>query len=374
MGVTHVFGEQIEDDTILDDDIATTAAIQLSKLGTGNLTLINQGSVIFKELTANGTDSVTLEAPASVTTSYILKLPPAVASAGQVLTDAAGDGVLSWSSAGSGSGTVNSGTAGRLSLYATSTNAVSDTYVQNTKNITLAIAAQATRSQHLVLTIPNPGDAVTVANIVLDQGAYTIAGQLTLSSALLVADGTASAPGYSFTSDSNTGIFRLGTDALNLVTGGQTGLSIDATQAVSIHGTITNNSAAAGYVGEYIESVVSAVNAFGSGSWGDVTSISLTAGDWDVSFNCEFDANGATVTENTIGISTTSGNSSTGLVVGSNRMAGAVPLNAVRNSGATIAVYRMSLSATTTVYAKGRMSYSAATSQFDGRLSARRVR
>jgi hypothetical protein len=186
MARTQIFGDsQIEDNTVIDADVATTAAIQLSKLGSGNLTLLNQGSIIFKELTASGTDSVTIEAPNDVTTSYTLKLPLAQASGTQVLSND-GSGNLSWSSAGSGSGTVNSGTAGRLSLYATSTTAVSDTYVQNTKNITLAIAAQGSRSQNLALTIPNPGDAVTVANVVLDQGAYTIAGVITLSSALTV--------------------------------------------------------------------------------------------------------------------------------------------------------------------------------------------
>jgi hypothetical protein len=98
-----------------------------------------------------------------------------------------GDGT--WA-APSGSGTVNSGTAGRISLYATSTNAVSDTYVQNTHNITLAYAAQASRSADLALTIPNPGNAITAANVVLDQGAYTIAGALTLSATLTMSGAT----------------------------------------------------------------------------------------------------------------------------------------------------------------------------------------
>jgi hypothetical protein len=105
-----------------------------------------------------------------------------------------GDGT--WA-APSGSGTVNSGTAGRMSLYASSTNAVSDTYVQNTHNITLAIAAQASRSADLAITIPNPGNAVTAANVVLDQGTYTIAGTWTFSSGIII--------GGNSTGDSNYG-------------------------------------------------------------------------------------------------------------------------------------------------------------------------
>jgi hypothetical protein len=98
-----------------------------------------------------------------------------------------GDGT--WA-APSGSGTVNSGTAGRISLYATTTNAVSDTYTQNTHPITLAYATQASRSADLALTIPNPGNAITAANVVLDQGAYTIAGALTLSATLTMSGAT----------------------------------------------------------------------------------------------------------------------------------------------------------------------------------------
>jgi len=93
---------------------------------TGDITMDNDKAVIFKETTANGTDSVTVKAPASVTTSYTIQLPPAVASANQVLTDVAGNGVLSWTTPTTGMGTVNSGTATHLAYYATSTNAVSD--------------------------------------------------------------------------------------------------------------------------------------------------------------------------------------------------------------------------------------------------------
>lgn len=98
-----------------------------------------------------------------------------------------GDGT--WA-APSGSGTVNSGTAGRLSLYATTTNAVSDTYTQNTHPITLAIATQGSRSADLALTIPNPGNAITAANVVLDQGAYTLAGAITSSGGITMSGTT----------------------------------------------------------------------------------------------------------------------------------------------------------------------------------------
>ncbi len=112
-------------------------------------------------------------------------------------------------------GTVNSGTAGRVGLYATSTTAISDTYVQNTHNITLAFASQGSRSADLALTIPNPGNAVTAANVVLDQGAYTIAGALTLSATLTMSGATIAMGSQKITGLSN------GTNATDATAFGQ---------------------------------------------------------------------------------------------------------------------------------------------------------
>lgn len=139
-------------------------------------------------------------------------------------------------------------------------------------------------------------------------------------------------------------------------------------------GTTTNNSAGAGLVGEYVESVSSAGTNFpATANWGDLTSISLTAGDWDVTFTALASLSGATQTDWRIGISTTSGNSSAGLVTGSNTLQSTAPTASANNS-LTIASYRQSLSGTTTVYAKYFATFSAGTPQAYGRLSARRVR
>lgn len=132
--------------------------------------------------------------------------------------------------------------------------------------------------------------------------------------------------------------------------------------------------------GEYIESVVSsATNVPGTtGAWGDVTSIALTAGDWDLTGMLFVTRNGATVVgiNGEIGISSTSGNSASGLVLGSNRMA--VDSN---NSGSTfvsysltIASYRVNISSPTTYYLKQNIAFSAGTPQSQGRISARRIR
>lgn len=142
-----------------------------------------------------------------------------------------------------------------------------------------------------------------------------------------------------------------------------------------VKGTATNDAAATGLVGEYVESVVSAVSFPTSTEYGDLTSISLTAGDWDVSLVALSDANGATVTSWAIGISTTTGNATTGLVGGSNWLVAVnPPVAGSYNAAESIPNYRMSLSGTTTVYAKFSGDYSVATPNGSGRLSARRVR
>lgn len=141
-----------------------------------------------------------------------------------------------------------------------------------------------------------------------------------------------------------------------------------------IVGTNTNDSAAAGKVGEYVESVVSAVNFPTSAAYGDLTSISLTAGDWDVTFNWYAAANGSANTGIYTGISQTSGNSTTGLVNGSNWQQASFPPTASNNAFNVIAAYRQSLSGTTTIYAKFMSTYTVATPQMYGRLSARRMR
>ncbi len=115
---------------------------------------------------------VTLQA-LSTGGTYTLTFPTDDGTPNQVLTTD-GSGGLSWTTASTGSGTVNSGTAGRLGLYATSTTAISDTYVQNTKNIDILIAAQGSRSANVEYTIPNPGNAVTATSFVLTDSSATL--------------------------------------------------------------------------------------------------------------------------------------------------------------------------------------------------------
>ena len=144
-----------------------------------------------------------------------------------------------------------------------------------------------------------------------------------------------------------------------------------------IVGTTTNNNTVAGNIGEYVESVFSNVAAGATGVIIDATSISLTAGDWDVTLNILASENTGSGTSTTwsTGISQTSGNSITGLVLGSNYAASMSGFAGATNNGFNcIAAYRQSLSGTTTIYAKAVINYPSGTWGWFGRLSARRMR
>lgn len=144
---------------------------------------------------------------------------------------------------------------------------------------------------------------------------------------------------------------------------------------IGIFGTQTNDNALGGYVGQSTMSVVTTpVNFTGSGTFSDLTSLILTPGDWDVSACIDQVANGATITEVRMAITSTSGNSTTGMNAGDNLSSGSPAVNAVRTSTICIPSFRISLSAVTQYYLKFESSYSSATPQAVGRISARRVR
>jgi hypothetical protein len=294
---------------------------------TGDLTMDNDKAVIFKETTANGTDSITVKAPASVTTSYTVQLPPAIASAGQVLTDVIGNGVLSWSTTGAGTVTSVSGTANQL----TSTN-------------------------------PTTTPVLAIANPLTLPGAMTAGGAIAMSSNKITGLAAATANGDAT---------RFEQTVLTSTDQTITGVKTFSGQLIG-KGTATNDDAAAGYIGEYVSSYAGVQNFPANNVVGDGTSISLTAGDWDVSA-VMFAVFTTLVTNVLLGISTTSGNSTSGLNPGDNRC-DFETFSTAGNSSPTIPVYRLSLASSMTVYLKVQSSYTGATPTYYSRLSARRIR
>lgn len=141
-----------------------------------------------------------------------------------------------------------------------------------------------------------------------------------------------------------------------------------------IVGTATNDSADAGNVGQYIDSAAGATSIATTATWQDLTSISLTAGDWDVSGSWLFQVSSAALTNVEGGVSATAGNSATGLALGTNhaRLRWTTS-NEVTDASLGIH-FRVSLASTTTYYLKVLATFGSGNPEGRGRIMARRVR
>jgi hypothetical protein len=133
-----------------------------------------------------------------------------------------------------------------------------------------------------------------------------------------------------------------------------------------IPGTTTNDNASAGNVGELIESSVTGVS-ITSTVQTNVTSISLTAGDWDVWANIGISGTSTSVIRGTI--------TTTSATIGSGPNGGAFLLFAGDQVGGFMPIgqKRLSLSATTTVYLVTQTT-GTGTLTANGYLGARRRR
>lgn len=153
----------------------------------------------------------------------------------------------------------------------------------------------------------------------------------------------------------------------------QTG-QLQRTGGLSVQGTNTNDSASAGYVGEYVATDVTSPVSLTTATPANLTTgFSLTAGDWDVTLLLKFNPNGSTtVSDIKASLSTTSATQDTthgrqSLITFNT----ATPFNAF-----TMAVpcARFSLSGTTTVYPVITAGFAVSTLTVEGIVHARRVR
>jgi hypothetical protein len=144
-----------------------------------------------------------------------------------------------------------------------------------------------------------------------------------------------------------------------------------------IKGATDGSVASAGYVGEQITGVqVIAANVPGAnGNWGDLASIQLTPGTWDISAIACFNLNGSTTTAIDTGISTNAGNNGAGMVYGDNLVEGPPPTAAYVVTQ-QISQYRVTVTTVpyTTYYHKVAVNYSAGNPQYRSRISAVRIR
>lgn len=148
-----------------------------------------------------------------------------------------------------------------------------------------------------------------------------------------------------------------------------------------IRGTTTNDSVSAGTVGEIISSVVVAGSAVAMTSTvaANITSISLTAGDWEISSSCASSTGASTTTTRIYaGVSTTSATlpSYPGTVGSQGSGVNLLPYatSAGANVIATIPNCTLKLSSTTTVYLVMNPIFAVSTLSAYGAIVARRIR
>jgi hypothetical protein len=154
--------------------------------------------------------------------------------------------------------------------------------------------------------------------------------------------------------------------------------SFQQPSGAQLKGTTTNNNASAGNVGEFINSTVawgSSVS-FTSGNVLGLTSISLTAGDWDV-WGSVFFYGGATTTVSVLAcsIGTVSGSlNQTAPTYGEQNFVGAT-IFADGAQSVPCGPARFSLASTTTIYLNGYTVFGTSTCvEYASSISARRVR
>ena len=140
-----------------------------------------------------------------------------------------------------------------------------------------------------------------------------------------------------------------------------------------ILGYVDASSAPAGYVGQVIESIVAPASAVSltSGTAANVTSISLTAGDWEVSASVPFVTSAATMSVAEASISSTS---ATHTATGQEGFAGPIPTSSTTTSSAGVPARRITISATTTYYLVASATWSGTSCKAYGMIHARRVR
>ena len=137
---------------------------------------------------------------------------------------------------------------------------------------------------------------------------------------------------------------------------------------VTVQGTGTNNSASSGFVGEFVTSHVTlgSPTSFTSSQANDMTTISLTAGDWDVWGNVT--TSGTTITFSAVWISLSSATTPDASLYNT-----VTPLATSSNLGISAPQIRLSLASTTTVYISDYVLGTGTIIGY-GTLSARRVR
>jgi len=353
---------------------ATNEALTVDAKGTGTITFggtstgnvaMNRNTTVAGTLTVTSTSAAAFSVGANGATNPGLQVDCSTASCvtgWKITSKAAGNGVVitATSSAGSedifidalGSGITHVGTTAGSTLIGNSSN---PTTLQGSNNVVTSVSSNALAVGANGTT--NPALRVQATPITVATGLNikaTGAGTGIQLSAL--------------SSGTNEDFYIDGKGSGTIWLNNNSG-----TGSVAIHGTSTNDSAAAGNVGEEIQSLVALGSAVGltNVTPANITSISLTAGDWDVEGSVNFTMAAATFTQTEAGISSTSATLPSD---GSEVYSGLQGTTLTLKDSITLPRKRVSLASTTTVYLVAQAAFSAGTVSGYGAITARRVR
>lgn len=316
--------------------LAGTETLTNKTLGT---TVVQSANAI-RFNNAGNTFYTSIQGGAATSNSVVLTLPITVPSAGQFLQSSDTVGTLTWGSPSNPLATVAANDSNKTFVnadgrYQFCTVTAARTYTMPTTSIPAGDIWDFYNNSNFLITVNASGGA-SIGSIFPNSRSRFIA---------LISTPTIAADWKQITDSSGT-----------------------------LRGQISGSAAATGYVGEELVSTITSFTSLpASGVTGDMTSLSLTAGIWDVSLMVEIAPNGTSQNGGlNIGVSTTSGNSTAGLTKGNNYVSAGL-INSISNISATLPAYRVVLSSTTTHYAKINASYTTATPQYVCRLKAVRI-
>lgn len=283
--------------------------------------------------------------------------------------------------AGTGTYSAGAGTVTRNTTSSTNANSPLDLSGQAQLFVTALAADLANAGNFSSGTVPvtcggTGAGSFTAHGVLLGEGASAFGVAATgTAGQLLIDQGSGSDPAFAAMSGDAT---IASTGAITITKTGGAAFTPAATAAAGqLPATATNDSASAGKLGEYVASAVQSGSAVSltSGTPANVTSIALTAGDWDVFGSVAFTGGGTTTVT---GLQASISSASAALSYNTPNYAAATQFG---NSGGLSWLptlvpgpLRVSLASGVTIYLVAQAAFGVSTCQAYGTLQARRAR